>query len=241
MIQVMWKTVQQVLQDQTLEFLRTSDVQIGHSYKPCRMSSCVRVAMSSACDFEYARCLCAGCLPAALAERGALGTGWSGVNAGASADRFGDELLFDGAVPFVSCPPNVLPPIDAPYTALIGAFLGGRPPLAPPRPPPRTLPLPPRAPSAFLIGTGLLRASPLVGGPCAGGKTSGLPVSAEIGVTPCAGSAATTLLSIGAPPLAGPPRFLFLGLLGLDLPPLLPPSGASGLESVSAMMFCCRT
>lgn len=176
-------------------------------------------------------------MPAALAERGALATGCPGVNAGASADKIGAKLLTDVAVPFVSWPPNVLPPIIAPYTALAGASLGGRPPLAPPRPPLRPLPRPPCAPSPFLAGNEL-RASPLVGGPCAGGKTSGLPVSVEIGVTPCAGSAAITLRSTGAPPLAAPPRFLFLGLLGLDLPPLLPPSGAGGLESVSAMMFC---
>lgn len=180
-------------------------------------------------------------MPADLAERDALETGCPGVNAGASADKFGAELLFGGALPLVSCPPNVLPPIGAPYTALAGASLDGRPPLAPPRPSLRPLPLPPCPPSAFLIGIGLFRASPLVGGLCTGGNTSGLPVSAEIGVTPCAGTAAIAFLSTGAPPFAAPPRFLFLVLLGLGLPPLFPPSDACGVDSVSAMMFCCCT
>ena len=75
------------------------------------MSSCVRVAISSACDFEYARCLCAGGLRAPRGGRVAF-FGCPGVNAIASADRFGDAPS-TCALP-VSCPPNVLPPMDAP-------------------------------------------------------------------------------------------------------------------------------
>lgn len=56
LIQPRWKTVQQVLQDQTLLFLATSLTQMGHSYTPFVMSSWVRVAMSAAEDLEKRRC-----------------------------------------------------------------------------------------------------------------------------------------------------------------------------------------
>lgn len=125
-----WKTVQQVLHDHTFEFLSTSLVQIGHSYKPCKMSSCVRVAISTACDFENRRCLpMLGGGWLWVAE--VLGTTvWPGVNAGASAcsDK-GAVLPFAWAPPAdVSFPPNARPPAP-PITCL------GAPPLWPGLPP----------------------------------------------------------------------------------------------------------
>lgn len=50
LIQPRWKTVQHSVHDHTLDFVQISLVQMEHSYRPCAMSSCVRVAMSGAVE-----------------------------------------------------------------------------------------------------------------------------------------------------------------------------------------------
>lgn len=51
-MQPMWKTVQQVSQDQTFDLRPTSFEQMAHSYMLCEMSSWIRVARSGAVDRE---------------------------------------------------------------------------------------------------------------------------------------------------------------------------------------------
>ena len=82
-------------------------------------------------------------------------------------------------------------------------------------------------------GNGLALTSPLVIIPGCG-NANGLPVSAETGITPWAGNSA---IGFVAALFAAPPRFLFLGLLGLDLPPLLPSPAGAGIACVSAMIL----
>lgn len=72
LMQLRWKTVQHVLQDQTFELRPTSLVQIGHSYIPLEISSCVRVVMSGAVDFRLDPLRKRGTLGFVLDEAAAL-------------------------------------------------------------------------------------------------------------------------------------------------------------------------
>jgi hypothetical protein len=179
-----WRTDQQVLHDQTLEFSSTSFVQIPHSYCPFVISSCVRVGMSGACDFDIRlwRCACGRCLVR-------VSMGLPGTNSGASPAR--DPSLDEGARE-VSCPPNTLCP-----------FISGcicAPPLLTP------LPKPPRLGVRPLFALDCAACAAVVSG---GATEAGLNSNKVSGVWTGVGIVAA---AVNLPPL--PPRRLRGGLLG---------------------------
>jgi hypothetical protein len=131
------KTDQHVLQFQILEFGSTSFVHIAHSYCLFAISSCIRVAMSGAWDFDMrlargCRCGWVFCV-----------IGWPGTNSGASP---ASDPSVERGTDVVSWPPKAL----CPFT--MGCEFA--PPLRPPLPKPPRMAFLPRLGFADSDGTG---------------------------------------------------------------------------------------